>query len=94
LLFITIFALAFALINCSDKWIEGYNQRQEELQQVELNKKNKLDAARGEQHILKQKANKKNESHAKNNTSKKLLTDSLKHIPQKRTTNYIDTERK
>ncbi|HEX4373835.1 MAG TPA: hypothetical protein VHZ50_11075 [Puia sp.] len=94
LLFITIFALALAFINFSDKWIEGYNQRQKELQQVQLKEKNKLSPLEDDQHILKQKPNKKNEFHSRNNTNKKLLTDSLTHIPQKQVAKNIDTTRK
>jgi hypothetical protein len=89
-----IFLLEFGLTIFGVKWIDGYNQRQEELQQFQLNEKNKLNPPGRDQTILKQKPNKKNEFHLVNNTNKKLNADSLNHIPQKRITSYIDTPRK
>jgi hypothetical protein len=63
------------------------------LQQFQLNERNKLSPTEDAQNIPK-RPNKKNQFHVGNKISKKLQVDSLKHIPQKRITNYIDTPRK
>ncbi|HSZ86762.1 MAG TPA: hypothetical protein VK787_12085 [Puia sp.] len=90
ILFIIIFALALALINFGDKWIEAYNQRQEELQQFQLNEKNKLSITDDDQGFMNQKPKKKSEFHA-SNTIKRVRTDSTRHYLQKHNINFTET---